>query len=210
MLNYCGPVRVQCWQATCMALKPQHKTGKMTTNDMKMGWICNNDEENHKYKSKTTATAFEIQTRGIPPPPHPKKVSLLLLLYWLTCFWSSCCLLFIGGPLGTRTGETFDVFENVVFPLWNIVGLALGSVGAYNKNICGRSASNITTRCLSLKKTQHTKCQLLKSQRSDHISLSTYLIRMIFMPQLPTPNHTIKPAIQEPLSVERTVIKVQK
>ena len=63
----------------------------------------------------------------------------------LTCFWSSCCLLFIGGPLGTRTGETFDVFENVVFPLWNIVGLALGSVGAYNKNIYGRSASNITT-----------------------------------------------------------------
>ena len=27
---------------------------------MKMGWICDNDEENHKYKSKMTA--FEIQT----------------------------------------------------------------------------------------------------------------------------------------------------
>ena len=63
----------------------------------------------------------------------------------LTCFWSSYCLLFVGGPVGTRTGETFDVFEDVVFPLWNIVGLALGSVGAYNKNIYGRSASNITT-----------------------------------------------------------------
>ena len=63
----------------------------------------------------------------------------------LTCFWSSCCLLFIGSPVGRWTGETFDVFENVVFPLWNIVGLALGSVGAYDKNIYGRSASNITT-----------------------------------------------------------------
>ena len=68
-----------------MALKQQHKTDKMATNDMKMGWICDNDKENQKYKSKTTA--FEIQTRGIhPPPPCPKKVSLLLLLLLLLLF----------------------------------------------------------------------------------------------------------------------------
>ena len=187
-------IRQAKWQQTTWRWVESATTTRKTTNT--------------KVKLLLLLLKFRL---GASPPPCPKKVSLLLLLlYWLTCFWSSCCLLFIGGPLGTRTGETFDVFENVVFPLWNIVGLALGSVGAYNKNICGRSASNITTRCLSLKKTQHTKCQLLKSQRSDHISLSTYLIRMIFMPQLPTPNHTIKPAIQEPLSVERTVIKVQK
>ena len=119
----------------------------------------------------------------------------------LTCFWSSCCLLFIGGPVGTRTGETFDVFENVVFPLWNIVGLALGSVGAYNKNIYGRSASNITTRVYLWRKPSTLNiCQLLKSRCSDHISLSTYLIQMIFMPRLPTPNHTIQPTIKVPIT----------
>ena len=87
-----------------------------------------------------------------PPPPNPAPRRPLYFYYYyyyyhtvLTCFWSSCCLLFIGGPVGKRTGETFDAFENVVFPLWNIVGLALGSVGAYNKKFYGRSASNITT-----------------------------------------------------------------
>ena len=49
----------------------------MTKNDMKMGWISDNDEENHKYKSKMTA--FEIQTWGIHPPSQclrNKKVFL--------------------------------------------------------------------------------------------------------------------------------------
>jgi len=139
MLNYCGPVRVQCWQATCMALKRQHKTHKMTTNDMKMGWICDNHEETTNTKVKWLLLKCKL------PQAAPRRSLYYYYHTVLTCFWSSCCLLFIGGPVGTWTGETFDVFENVVFPLWNIVGLALGSVGAYNKNIYGTSASNITT-----------------------------------------------------------------
>ena len=146
MLNYCGPVRVQCWQATCMALKRQHKTDKLTTNDMKMGWICDNDEETTNTKVKWLLLKFRLGAYTPPPPLAPRRSLYYYYHTVLTCLWSSCCLLFIGGPLGTRTGETFDVFENVVFPLWNIVGLALGSVGAYNKNIYGRSAPNITTR----------------------------------------------------------------
>ena len=50
---------------------------------MKMGWICDNDEENHKYKSKTTATAFEIQTRGIhprPPPPAQEGFFIIIII----------------------------------------------------------------------------------------------------------------------------------
>ena len=62
-----------------MALKQQHKTDKMATNDMKMGWICDNDKENQKYKSKTTA--FEIQTRGIhPPPPLPQEGLFIIII----------------------------------------------------------------------------------------------------------------------------------
>ena len=49
---------------------------------MKMGWICDNDEENHKYKSKTTATTFEIQTWGIhpPPPPLPQEGLFIIII----------------------------------------------------------------------------------------------------------------------------------
>ena len=47
---------------------------------MKMGWICDNDEENHKYKSKTTATTFEIQTWGIPPPPPLPQEGLFIII----------------------------------------------------------------------------------------------------------------------------------
>ena len=48
---------------------------------MKMGWICDNDEENHKYKSKTTATSFEIQTWGIhPPPPLPQEGLFIIII----------------------------------------------------------------------------------------------------------------------------------
>ena len=44
-----------------------------------MGWICDNDKENHKYKSKMTA--FEIQTRGIdPPPPLPQEGLLIIII----------------------------------------------------------------------------------------------------------------------------------
>ena len=190
-------IRQAKWQQTTWRWVESVTTTRKTTNT--------------KVKLLLLLLKFRLGAYTPPlPPPAPRRSLYYYYYTVLTCFRSSCCLLFIGGPLGTRTGETFDVFENVVFPLWNIVGLALGSVGAYNKNICGRSASNITTRCLSLKKTQHTKCQLLKSRYSDHISLSTYLIQMIFMPQLPTPNHTIKPPIQWPPSVERTVIKVRK
>ena len=48
---------------------------------MKMGWICDNDEENHKYKSKTTATTFEIQTWGIhSPPPLPQEGLFIIII----------------------------------------------------------------------------------------------------------------------------------
>ena len=47
---------------------------------MKVGWICDNDEENHKYKSKTTATTFEIQTWGIHPPPLPQEGLFIIII----------------------------------------------------------------------------------------------------------------------------------
>ena len=61
---------------------------------MKMGWICDNDEENHKYKSKTTATTFEIQTWGIHPPPLPQEgffiiiiiIIIIISILYLTAF----------------------------------------------------------------------------------------------------------------------------
>ena len=54
----------------------------MTTNDMKMGWICDNDEENHKYKSKMTA--FEIQTWGIHPAPRRSLIVIIIIIIIIT------------------------------------------------------------------------------------------------------------------------------
>ena len=47
---------------------------------MKMGWICDNDEENLKYKSKTTATTFEIQTWGIHPPRPQEGLFIIIII----------------------------------------------------------------------------------------------------------------------------------
>lgn len=175
-------------------------------------WSCNKGQTKWQQMTWRWPATSVTMTRKTTNT----KVTRLLLKFRLshtapTCFWSSCCLLFIGGPVGTWTGETFDVFENVVFPLWNIVGLALGSVGAYNKNIYGRSASTITTSVYLWRKPSTLNVSYLNpSVMTTVVQWSTFLIQMIFMPQLPTPNHTIKPTIKWPSSTERPVIKVHK
>ena len=45
-----GPVRVKI-PTSDEALRQQHTTDEMATNNMKVCWNCNSDEENHKYNT---------------------------------------------------------------------------------------------------------------------------------------------------------------
>ena len=75
-----------------MALRKQHRTVEMATNDTKMGSNCESDREKRKYNSKiSTATwispqyanrqvsKFRLYLTPLPlPPPPRRKVGLSL------------------------------------------------------------------------------------------------------------------------------------
>ena len=44
-------------------------------------------------------------------------IVIVIVILYLPAFEALAVSCSYGGPVGTRTGETFDVFENVVFPL---------------------------------------------------------------------------------------------
>ena len=78
-----------------MAMKQQHKTAEMATNDTKIGWNCDSDREKRKkrqvlkFRLGTYITQEGLDTASIWPKQNKEK-NITSLLLW---FWSCVCSL---------------------------------------------------------------------------------------------------------------------